>query len=83
MPVSCLRAGLLSIYLSFVAMDVCAPLTGCHVVCVIGSWLYRVLVLLSVDRAFEPVERVMCLNVTIANSSRHGRDAKHDPSLVL
>ena len=38
---------------------------------------------LSVDRAVEQVERVMCLNVTIANSSRHGRDAKHDPSLVL
>ena len=40
-------------------------------------------VLVVVDRAIEPVERAMCLNVTIANSSRHGRDAKHDPSLVL
>jgi hypothetical protein len=38
---------------------------------------------LSVDRAVEPVERVMCLNVAIASLSRHGRNAKHVPSLVL
>ena len=37
----------------------------------------------SVDRAVEPVERVTCLNVAIASSSRHGRSAKHVPSLVL
>ena len=35
------------------------------------------------DRAVEPVERVMCLNVAIASLSRHGRNAKHVPSLVL
>ena len=38
---------------------------------------------LSVDRAVEPVERVMCLNVAIASLSRHGRNAKHVPSLAL
>ena len=38
---------------------------------------------LVVDRAVEPVERVTCLNVAIASSSRHGRSAKHAPSLVL
>ena len=38
---------------------------------------------LVVDRAVEPVERVTCLNVAIASSSRHGRSAKHVPSLVL
>ena len=38
---------------------------------------------LSVDRAVEPVERVMCLNVAIASFSRHGRNAKHVPSLAL
>ena len=38
---------------------------------------------MSVDRAVEPVERVMCLNVAIASLSRHGRNAKHVPSLVL
>jgi len=40
-------------------------------------------VLVVVDRAVEPVERVTCLNVAIASSSRHGRSAKHVPSLVL
>ena len=38
---------------------------------------------LVVDRAVEPVERVTCLNVAIASSSRHGRSAKHVPPLVL
>jgi len=40
-------------------------------------------VLVVVDRAVEPVERVTCLNVAIASSSRHNRNAKHVPSLVL
>jgi len=40
-------------------------------------------VLVVVDRAVEPVERVTCLNVAIASSSRHGRSAKHVPTLVL
>jgi hypothetical protein len=37
----------------------------------------------SVDRAFEPVERAMFLNVAIASSSRHGRSAEHIPPLML
>ena len=40
-------------------------------------------VLVVVDRVVEPVERVTCLNVAIASSSRHGRSAKHVPPLVL
>ena len=39
--------------------------------------------LLVVDRAFEPNERVMCFSFAIASSSRHGRNAKHVPSIVL
>ena len=38
---------------------------------------------LVVNRAFEPVERMMCLNVAIASLSRHGRSAKHIPPLGL
>ena len=65
------------------AMEMCySELSSCLYV-VSGRVVILVCLSLSVDRAVEPVERVMCLNVTIANSSRHGRDAKHDPSLVL
>jgi len=48
----------------------------CALVLVWCGWLV-------VNRAFEPVERVMCLNVAIAGLSRHGRSAKHIPSLGL
>jgi hypothetical protein len=38
---------------------------------------------LVVDHVVKSVERVMCLNVAIVSLSRHGRNAKHVPSLVL
>ena len=78
MPVPCLHAGL-SIYLSIsilYAMEMCnsnlSSLSSC------GTCSLCV-VLVVVDRAVEPVERVMCLNATIVSLSRHGRDAEHDP----
>ena len=71
----CLRAGLLYLFWS---LWKCATPSRRLVSVAICAF-----VLVVVDRAVEPVERVTCLNVAIASSSRHGRSAKHVPTLVL
>ena len=79
------RSIYLSVYLSLlVAMEMCYSILS-----LCWLWHYGSLCVgscvewLVVNRAFEPVERVMCLNVTIASLSHHGRSAKHIPSLGL
>jgi len=78
-----------SIYLSMNLSNSCygkCATPSCHrVLCVVFGRvvILCVFVLVIVDRAVEPVERVTYLNVAIASSSRHGRSAKHVPSLVL
>ena len=88
MPVSCLRAGLfiyLFIYLCWSLWKCATPFCLCvgHGIVVLCALVLVWCGWLVVNRAFEPVERVMCLNVTIASLSRLGRSAKHIPSLGL
>ena len=53
-----------------------------HVV-LLGCRSFVCLCGLPVDRAFEPVERAICLNVMIVSPSRHGHNAEHILSLMF
>ena len=78
LPVPCLRAGLFIYLYLFWSLWKCATPSRRLVSVAICAF-----VLVVVDRAVEPVERVTCLDVAIASSSRHGRNAEHVPSLVF
>ena len=72
----------LSVYL--VMLWICATLSsrrrvGLALVLMLLCCRLGVVCCLSMDRAFEPVERAVCLNVAIVSLSCHGRNTEHSP----